>query len=109
MPQDTLITIITTTVVTIIATVIANQICKSAALERMSQLTGKMIANVAQFMAEFGVNIGFIFWTTYIWTAFGLSDQPIQRLEVLQLIYFSGLGGWFVQDLLKGLVRKCRE
>lgn len=108
MPNDTLITIITTTAVTIIATVIANQLSKSSAIERISQLTGNITANIAKFMARFGVSVGFIFWTAWIWISFGLSEQPIKRLEVLELIYFSALGFWFLQDLLRDAVKSSR-
>lgn len=109
MPNDTLITIITTTAVTIIATVIANQLSKSAAIERISQLTGNMTANVAKFMARFGVSIGFIFWTLWIWASFGFSTKPIERTEVLQLLYFTLLGSWFIQDLLRELSPSSRR
>ncbi|MFK3945638.1 hypothetical protein [Pseudomonas fulva] len=109
MPNDTLITIITTTVVTIIATVIANQLSKSSAIERISQLTGNITANIAKFMARFGVSAGFIFWTAYIWVSFGLSEQPIKRLEVLELIYFSALGFWFVQDIIRDIASGNRR
>ncbi|WP_124371230.1 hypothetical protein [Pseudomonas sp. R2-7-07] len=105
-------TIITTTVVTIIATVIANQLSKSAAIDRISQLTGNMTANVARFMAKFGVSIGFISWTLWIWASFGFSTKPIERTEVLELLYFTLLGSWFLQDLLRELspsIRKNRK
>ena len=108
MPNDTLMTIIITTVVTIIATVIANQLSKSTAIERISQLMGNMTANIAKFMARFGVSAGFIFWTAWIWISFGLSEEPIKRLEVLELIYFSALGFWFVQDLLRDAAKSIR-
>lgn len=106
MPNDTLTTIITTTVVTIIATVIANQLSKSVAIERISQLMGNIIANIAKFMARFGVSLGFIFWTIWTWFSFGASSKPIDRIEVLELVYFSGLGFWFIQDLIRDLTTK---
>ncbi|MHC8404316.1 hypothetical protein [Pseudomonas sp. TMB3-21] len=106
MPNDTLITIITTTVVTIIATVIANQLSKSAAIEFITQLTGSIMANIARFMARFGVSLGFISWTIWTWFSFGASEKPIERIEVLELVYFSGLGFWFIQDLIRDLTRK---
>jgi len=100
MPDDTLTTIITTTAVTIVATVIANQLSKSSAVERISQLTGKMSAKIAKFIMRFGVNIGILMWCAWVMISFGLKTQPIERFEILGLIYFSFMAAWFVGDTL---------
>jgi len=56
---------------------------------------------VVQLSIRFGVSIGFTLWTLWIWLSFALSDEPIERYEILELIYFSVCGFWFIQHLIQ--------
>ena len=109
MPKDILMTVIMTTIATIVATVIANQISKSSAIDRISQLAGKAAANIAKFMARFGVNIGFLIWSAWIVVSFVLSKEPITRIEIVELIYYCALGFWFLQNTLEEIGKVMDE
>ena len=72
-------------------------------------MMGSVTANITKFMARFGVNIGFLIWSTWIIASFAMSEKPISRVEILELIYYCALGLWFLQNILEEIAKLARE
>ncbi|MBA1192836.1 hypothetical protein G7007_08180 [Pseudomonas entomophila] len=88
MQEETWQTVIITVFVTIISTVIANQISKSQVVERLGQVTGTVITRVTKFFLRFGLSIFAIAWPIWVVIDFGSSEKPIERWEIIGVIYF---------------------
>lgn len=99
MPNDLWITML----VTIIAGVTAHQINQSALVETISKNTGKLIRILIRVIARFGIGVLVMFFCLSKVLAFGLNIDPINRWEILEVIYYAFLGFEFLKFLLKDI------
>ncbi|WP_263225092.1 hypothetical protein [Pseudomonas alabamensis] len=110
MQEDTWQTVVITVVVTILSTVIANQLSKSQAVERLGQVTGTVITRVTKFLLRFGISIFAIAWSIWILISFGSSDKPIERWEIIGVVYFSFIIylnlGFLASEVMDALSRR---